>query len=58
MVEITLRPFIRCIILKVDMFETHIINEANFSPSDEAGIEKFTSQYIDDDNYVVIQKYM
>ena len=38
--------------------ETHIINEANFSPSDEVGIEKFTSKYIDDDNYFVIQKYM
>jgi len=55
MVEFKIRPFTKCVVLKLDIFETHIIDEANFSISDKEGVEKFLSKYIDNDDYIVVE---
>ena len=36
MKKITLKPFVKYIVLKVGLFESEIIDEANFSAGDKA----------------------
>lgn len=38
MVELKLKPFVKCLVLKVGLFETEIIDEYNFSINDEKGL--------------------
>lgn len=53
MKKITLRPFVKYIVLKIGLFESEIIDEANFSANDKAEIMKFERKYIDrDDCYI------
>ena len=54
MIEIEMVPFVKCLILKVGLFETEIIDERNFSIFDEKGLLDFESKYCDDINYVSV----
>jgi hypothetical protein len=42
-------PYTKVIVIKIDDFESTIIDERNFSPSDVSGIEDFKNLYDDID---------
>lgn len=54
MVEIEMAPFVKCVILKVGLFETEIVDERNFNIYDETGILDFESKYCNEINYVSV----
>lgn len=43
--EFYLKPFIKCIALKIDMFQTDVVDEQNFDPNDVFGIREFRKKY-------------
>lgn len=55
MEEITIRPFVKYIVLKVDLLlETEVIDEYNFGIDDEFAIMQFKRKYIDRDDCVIV----
>lgn len=49
-------PFVKYVVLKVDLlYETEVIDEANFSPDDEFAIRQFKSKYIRRDDCVIVK---
>lgn len=55
MEEITIRPFVKYIVLKVDLLlETEVIDEYNFGVDDEFAIMQFKRKYIDRDDCVIV----
>ena len=54
--ELKIQPFIRLIVLKVDLLmESEIVAEENFALDDEFAIEKFKREYIDRDDCVIVK---
>lgn len=55
MEEIMIQPFIKYIVLKIDLLmETEVIDECNFAIDDEFSIAQFKRQYIDRDDCVIV----
>lgn len=51
-----LQPFVKYVVLKIDLiFETEIIDEANFAITDIFAIKKFEQNYIYRDDCVVVE---
>lgn len=55
MVELKLKPFVKCLVLKVGLFETEIIDEYNFSINDEKGINDFETKYYDKEDCILVR---
>lgn len=56
MKKFEIKPFTKYIVLKVDLlFETEIIDEANFATDDEFSIMQFKRKYIAYDNYFIVK---
>ena len=56
--EYELKKWVKCIVLKIGIFESEIIDEQNFDADDEAGIMKFKRKYIKDDDCVLVEVEM
>lgn len=52
--QINMVPYAKFIVLKVDMFQTEIIDEKNFDFKDIFGIESFKRKY-DNSKYKIIR---
>lgn len=56
MKELKIQPFIKLIVLKVDLLmESEIVAEENFALDDEFAIEKFRRKYINRDDCVIVK---
>ena len=54
--ELKIQPFVKLIILKVDLLmESEIVAEENFAEDDEFAIEKFKREYINRDDCVIVK---
>ena len=49
------QDFVKYIVLKVDIFETEIIDERNFGIDEEFEIMKFKKEYIRRDDCVIVK---
>ncbi len=56
--EYPLKKWVKCIVLKIGVFESEIIDEQNFDAEDEAGILKFKRKYMRDDAFVLVEVEM
>lgn len=56
--ELTLKDFVKYIVIRVDMFESEIIDEQNFDAEDVFGIMKFKHKYIRDNCCIIIEVEM
>ena len=45
--QINMIPYVKYLVLKIDMFQTEIIDEKNFDPEDEFTIGIFKKKYRD-----------
>ena len=52
--EFYLNPYVKCVVLKIDMFQTEVVDEQNFDPDDVFGIRAFKKKY-DGSQYRVIE---
>ncbi len=55
MTELMLKVFVKYIAIKVDIFESEIIDEQNFDTNDVFGIMRFKHKYNRDDHCMVIE---
>ncbi len=56
MMELEIRPFVKYVILKVDLLlETEIVDEGNFDADDEFAIMQFKRKYISRDDCVIVK---
>lgn len=56
MMELEIQPFIKLIVLKVDLLlETEVVAEENFSYDDEFGIMQFKKKYVNRDDCVIVK---
>lgn len=56
MMELEIQPFIKLIVLKVDLLlETEVVAEENFASDDEVGIMQFKKKYINRDDCVIVK---
>lgn len=55
MVELKLKSFVKCLVLKVGLFETEIIDECNFSINDEKRIDDFETKYYDKEDCILVR---
>lgn len=55
MKQIILKPFVKYIVLKIDLFESEIIDEANFAIDDEFNIKKYKRKYMDRDDCFIVK---
>lgn len=56
MMELEIQPFIKLIVLKVDLLlETEVVAEENFAADDEFGIMQFKKKYVNRDDYVIVK---
>lgn len=55
MIELEMKPFIKYIVLKVDLFESEIIDEINFGINEEYKILKFKEKYIRRDDCILVK---
>lgn len=53
--EYEIQPFIKYVVLKVDIFESEIIDERNFGIDEEFAIMKFKRKYIKRDDCVIVK---
>ena len=58
MKELSLKDFVKYIVIRVDMFESEIIDEQNFDAEDVFGIMKFKHKYIQNDYCMIIEVEM
>ena len=57
--KIVLQPYIKYIVLKVDLLlETEIVDEGNFAMNDEFGIRQFKRKYINRDDCILVKVEM
>lgn len=50
-----MKPFVKYVILKVDLFESEIIDERNFAVDEKFEIARFTRKYIYRDDCVIVK---
>ena len=56
MMELEIQPFIKLIVLKVDLLlETEVVAEENFAVDDEFGIMQFKKKYVNRDDCVIVK---
>ncbi len=59
MMELEIRPFVKYVVLKVDLLlETEIVDEGNFDTDDEFAIMQFKRKYIGRDDCVIVKVEM
>lgn len=56
--KLTLKDFVKYIVIRVDLFESEIIDEQNFDTEDVIGIMRFKHKYIRNDCYMIIEVEM
>jgi len=57
--KIELQPFVKYIVLKVDLLmEAEIVDEENFAIDDEFGILRFKRKYVNRDDCVIVKVEM
>lgn len=44
-IKLTCKPYVKYLVLKIDMFQSEIVDEMNFDPNDEFAIAIFTRKY-------------
>lgn len=52
---VELQPFVKYVVLKVDIFESEIIDEQNFGINEEFAIMQFKRKYIGRDDCVIVK---
>ena len=55
MVELKINPFIKCIAIKLGLFESEIIDEYNFGIHEEDKIEAFEKKYCALEDCIVVR---
>lgn len=56
MMELEILPFVKLIVLKVDLLmETEVVAEENFAVDDEFGIMQFKKKYVNRDDCVIVK---
>ena len=55
MSKLEMSPFVKYVVLKVDLFETEIIDEQNFDAEDEVGIMRFKRKYNHMDECMIVR---
>lgn len=58
MMELSLKDFVKYIVIRVDLFESEIIDEQNFDAEDIFGIMKFKHKYIRNDYCMIVEVEM
>ncbi len=53
--EFEIQPFVKYIVIKVDIFGSEIIDERNFGVDEEFEIMRFRKKYIGMDNCVIVK---
>jgi hypothetical protein len=52
--NIVYKPYLKLIVVKVDHFNSEIIDERNFAYDEESEINKFKHKYVRNDNYTIL----
>lgn len=52
--NIVYKPYLKLIVVKVDHFNSEIIDERNFGCDEESKINEFKNKYIRNDNYTIL----
>lgn len=52
---VELQPFVKYVVLKVDIFESEIIDEQNFGINEEFAIMQFKRKYVRWDDCVIVK---
>ncbi len=52
--NIVYKPYLKLIVVKVDHFNSEIIDERNFGCDEENKINEFKDKYIRNDNYTIL----
>lgn len=55
MMKFNLTPFIKCVVLDVNLFDTKVVDECNFLYEDQDGMLEFEAKYRDNEYYVIIK---
>lgn len=58
MMELTLKDFVKYIVIRIDLFESEIIDEQNFDANDVFGIMKFKHKYSRNDYCMIVEVEM
>lgn len=53
--ELEIQPFVKYIVLKIDIFGSEIIDEQNFGIDEDFAIMKFKKKYIRRDDCVIVK---
>lgn len=54
MTKYEIKPYVKYIVLYIDMFQTEIVDEQNFDPEDAFAIAAFKRKYRDDCYRIVV----
>lgn len=54
MIKLTCKPYVKYMVIKIDMFQSELVDEMNFDPNDEFAIATFKRKYKDDCYQIVI----
>ncbi|TCL55921.1 hypothetical protein EDD76_11355 [Kineothrix alysoides] len=52
--NIVYKPYLKLIVVKVDHFNSEIIDERNFGYDEDGKINKFKHKYVRNDNYTIL----
>lgn len=55
MKKLEIQPFVKYVVLKTDLFETEIIDEANFGIHDRFAAMQFKRKYISRDDCTIVE---
>ena len=53
--EYNFKSYTKFIVLRIDAFQTEIMDECNLDPADQTSIDKFLQRYIHNDNYHIVK---
>ena len=53
--EFKIQPFVKYVVLKIDLFESEIIDEANFGINEKFNIMQFKRKYNRRDDCVIVE---
>lgn len=56
--ELRISPFIKCMVIKVDLFGSKIIDEGNFGIDEEWEIMNFKKKYVHRDDCILVKVKM
>lgn len=53
--RLTCKPYVKYLVIKVDMFQSELIDEMNFDPNDKENIATFIAKYNEYDNLYIVR---